>query len=455
LQLPTGSGKTRVLRTVIENHLDSKKTIYVVAHRKQLVKQLSDEIKEAGIKHGIIAAGFPYIKYRVQVCSIQTLIRRIDKLPDPEIILYDEFHHATANSSRKIFEAWPTARVLGVTATPERTDGSPLNDIAEELITGPQVKQLIEGKYLSDYDYFAPQVLDMSGAKKTGGDYNKKQSLELVDKKYITGSAVEHYRKYADRRPSIVCCVSIAHCEHVEKQFIDAGYKAKAVHSKMPKDDIDNSIKGLKTGDLELLIQCELLGEGVDIKGAECLIMLRPTASLIVFLQQVGRVLRVHEGKKGAVILDHVGNWERHGLPDDFREWSLKGKRKKKKELSAYKRCPQCQRPVAQTAKECEYCGFVWTFSKGTMELPQEKEGKLVSIKNINKIDKNKLILEIARRATNLKQAIALAKMNGVDHRGAYYIWTHILKNKIDKKYTTVYHGAITRGAKNDYKTAR
>ena len=147
-QLGTGGGKSRIIRTIVNNHAAGKNVIYIVAHRKNLVKQLSDEISEVGIKHGIIGNGAPYIKYRVQVCSINTLYRKVETLPYPDLIIVDESHHYTSKTFRKIFDVWSDALVCGFTATPRRPDGTPLKDIFEKLILGPTNKELIRDGFL-------------------------------------------------------------------------------------------------------------------------------------------------------------------------------------------------------------------------------------------------------------------------------------------------------------------
>lgn len=378
-QCPTGGGKSRILRTIIDNHANAKKTIYIIAHRKKLVKQLSDEVSAAGIKHGIIAAGKPYLRYRVQVASLQTLVRR-KGLEESDLIVIDEFHHAKSKSYTTIIERWPEALILGVTATPERLDGKPLSDVADHLITGPDMRTLIDQGFLADYEYYAPQVIE-APAHMTGGDFRLDEVAELMDHKKIIGSAVEHYRKYADRLPAIACCASIAHAEHVAEGFRESGYRSMAVHSKLDDKTIDNALNGLKDGSMQVLTQCDLIGEGIDIPGATALIGLRHTASLTIFLQQIGRVLRKHDGKEKAIILDHVGNYTRHGLPDDPREWTLEGRSKKDKGESKYKRCPQCIRPVPISTRSCPSCGFMWTAEAVRRELPEETEGELVEVK--------------------------------------------------------------------------
>lgn len=392
-QLGTGGGKSRIIRTLVDHYSKSKNVIYCVAHRKNLVKQLSDELTEVGIRHGIIGSGAPFIKYRVQVCSINTLYRRVDRLPVPDLIIPDEAHHYTSKTFKTIFTSWPDALVCGFTATPGRPDGTALKDIFDYLICGPTNKELIQGGFLSPYHYFAPADLNMQDVHIRRGDYVQSEYIDRVDNKFIIGDAVENYRKYADHKPGITCCASIAHAEHVAKQFKEAGYKAYAIHSKLDDSKIENMIKGLKNGSIELLMQCNLLGEGINVPGATTLIDLAPTASVIKYLQDRGRVLRVANGKKNAIIIDHVGNYTRHGMPDDDRVWSLEGVPKGPREKSKYKRCPDCQQPVPVRARICEnyippdyfdVCGHQWTETLGEGRMPEEKDGELVQINSVD-----------------------------------------------------------------------
>lgn len=430
-QLPTGGGKSRIIRQIVDDYAQSKKVIYLIAHRQTLVDQLSREIKEADINHGIIQAGMPYIRYRVQVCSMQTLVRRMDKLAEPEILIADECHHLKSNSYMSILRRWPNAKLLGMTATPQRIDGKGFDDIFDELILGPNMRDLITAGYLSDYEYYAPASVDMDGVKQVGGDYNAKESVDRVDRKVITGSAVEHYRRYADHQPAIASCVSIAHSEHVAQEFRDAGYKAIAVNSRMDQLEVKRAIAGLKDGSTEILTQCEMLGEGVDIPAATCLIGLRPTASLVIYLQHCGRVLRKAKGKEKAIILDHVGNWSRFGLPDDERVWTLQGRPKGAKEPSKYKRCPECLRPVLVSAKKCDFCGYVWEY-EAHERMPAEVDGQLISIKEVKPEDVQDLMRTISRKAHNLKEAIKIAKDLGYKHTSAYHIWVNELHLSVD-----------------------
>ena len=179
--------------------------------------------------------------------------------------------------------------------------------------------------------------------------------LSALTARQLTGSAVEHYRKYADHMPAIASCVSIAHSEHVAQGgFATAGYKAIAVNSTMGQVDVQRAISGSVMEASEILTQCEMLGEGVDVPAATCLIGLRPTASLVIFLQHVGRVLRKSPGKDKAIILDHVGNWSRFGLPDDDREWTLEGQAKRGERCFQVQALPLIAlHPVLTSARVC------------------------------------------------------------------------------------------------------
>ena len=428
-QAPTGAGKTRILRKIIDNHAKTKKIIYIIAHRESLVQQLSDELEKIGIRHGIIKSGTPYIRYRTQVCSMQTLVRRLDKLEEADMIIIDECHHIMSNSYLKILEHWPDALVLGVTATPSRLSGEPLSDVFQKLIPGPQPSELMEKGVLCNYDYYAPDDVDMTGARHQQGDFKKSEAQERSDNKKVIGSILEHYKKLADHEPAICCCVSIEHAEHVAEQFCNAGYRAVAIHSKM-SGSYESAINGLRTGEVEILCQVEVLSEGVDIKGAKVLIMARPTESIVIFLQQVGRVLRSAPGKEKAIIIDHVSNFTRHGLPDDFRIWSLDGKIKKQ-EASEYKRCPQCQRPVPLSARQCPYCGFSWKEAeKAERDIPKEHAGELVNILERRK-QQNDFVLAIMRQAISLAHAVEIAKKHGKTSKQAWFVWVKMMKKSI------------------------
>lgn len=391
VQLATGGGKSRIIRRATEIHYNNKKIIYLIAHRRNLVNQLSAEIwEEAGIQHGIILPNMPQIRYRVQVCSIQTLISRAKNLPYPYMIIIDEAHHIKASTYMKLLKLWPEALLLGLTATPRRTNGEPLNDVFQQLIVGPPPAFLIENGFLCDFKYLEPFTVDASDVDIEHGDYVSGQLVKKMDKPAIIGDVITEYKKHADHTPAIASCVNINHAEHVANMFCDAGYKAVALHSELDNNFIEANLRAFKNNKIDLISQVDLLGEGTNIPGAVTLLQLRHTQSLIIFLQHAGRVLRGQEGKT-AIILDFVGNRERHGFPDEDREWSLEGLMKRDKGKLIYKQCPECYaQNVPKKDKICPHCFFEFPTIKRpgagrTRDIPENIPGHLVDIRNQKK----------------------------------------------------------------------
>lgn len=425
VQSPTGSGKSRIIRTIIDRMHGEKKGVLAVAHRGNLIRQLSDELLTADIRHGIIKAGFPHLRYRVQVCSVQTLFKRLDLMDEPALIVYDEAHHCSASTYQAVLKHWPNALTLGFTATPKRQTGLPLSDTFEDMIPGPSVRWLIDNGYLSDFDYLAPpSVAPVSGIPITCGDFAEKPLEAVMNKKQITGNAVDHYRAHSDHLPAIAACVSIQHALDVAREFCDSGYRFKAIHSKMDEEEIYRSIRELGDGTLDGLTNCDLIGEGTDIPVVTTLIGLKPTLSLSNFLQYCGRILRKHPLKDKAIDLDHVGNYLLHGLPDDDRVWDLSAESGRTKEVSAYKTCPDCFRvDIPKGAQFCPYCFAVFGGQGGASRIPEQVDGELVNVRGLQ-VD-NDLIVRIAREARSIREAVALA---GSEEQGER-IWRKILRN--------------------------
>ena len=303
---------------------------WFIVHRRELINQSSRAFTGEGIKHGIISANYEVNRTAlVQIASIQTLSRRYHKYRVPSLIVWDECHHIAANSWSKIFSLYPNSVHIGLTATPERLDGTGLDKWFRVMVKGPSVAWLIENKYLSNYKLYAPSKVDLTNVRTRMGDYVGSELTAVVDKPSITGDAIKHYKKLADGKRAVVFCASIEHSKHVVKQFLDAGIPAAHVDGETDINERDAAIRRFRDGTIKILSNVELFGEGFDVPCIEAAILLRPTQSLGLYLQQVGRSLRPNPGKDYAVILDHAGNCERHGLPDDEREWTLAGREKK------------------------------------------------------------------------------------------------------------------------------
>jgi len=280
-----------------------------------------------------------------------------------EGILVHNCHHAIAGSWRRVVERFASARVLGVTATPERLDGKGLRDVFSDLVRGPEVRDLVRDGHLSAPLYYAPpQHIDMASVQLRRGDYDQKGLESVMDAPKITGDAVDHYRRICAGKPAVVFCVSIAHAEHVAEEFRRAGFRAATIDGTLSPEDRRDRVRSLGNGRLQVLTSCEIINEGFDLPIVSVGILLRPTQSLGLHLQQIGRVLRPAPGKDRAVILDHAGNLARHGLAEDIRDWSLDGAEKRKKKAKAEdtiktRQCPECFacHPWAASCQECGY----------------------------------------------------------------------------------------------------
>jgi len=367
--LPTGGGKTVVFCHIAQQTASRNKRVLILVHRVELLRQTSKALTKSGVRHGLMNPKYtPDLKASVQVASVQTLVNRLDKIPPPDLIVIDEGHHATAGSWRKIIEYYPNARILGVTATPIRGDGKGLgvhaSGVFDALVMGPQISELIDLGFLVKPIIYAPKTRpDFSSVKIIRGDYDKTQVTEIMDKPTITGDAVDHYKKLCSGVPAIVFCVSVSHAEHVAQSFRDSGYKAYSVDGTMDDSTRSRILGGLGNGTIEVVTSCDLVSEGTDIPAVGCAILLRPTQSTGLYLQQVGRALRIADGKTEAIILDHVGNVMLHGFPDDEREWSLDGKKKRSKKQiqEAALDVHQCEKCYAfsKPIPVCPYCGHV------------------------------------------------------------------------------------------------
>jgi DNA repair protein RadD len=331
LALPTGGGKTVIFALITALAFAKGSQVLIVVHRRELIKQASDKLKAAGVAHGIIAPGFtPDPDALVQVGSVQTLALRLGKLPKYDLIILDEAHHVRAGQWRRLLDAQPQARLLGVTATPARLDGKGLGlehgGVFDDLVNGASMRELIEAGYLSPCRIFAPpNAVDLRGVHTRGGDFVASEMEARVSTARITGDAVKHYQEHADHQAAIAFCVSIKHAKEVAERFRAAGYRSVCAHGKMPKAERDAAIAGLGNGKIEVLTTCDLISEGLDVPAVGAVILLRPTQSLVLYMQQIGRGMRPAPGKSALIVLDHVGNVARHGIPDLERNWTLAG----------------------------------------------------------------------------------------------------------------------------------
>lgn len=424
LCLPTGGGKTVVLATIAAQAAAKGRRVLILVHRRELIQQTASKLQWVGLEHGIIAAGHPASDHPVQVASVQTLVRRLAGMTwQPSLVIIDEGHHAAAGSWRQILEHWPDAYRLGVTATPCRLDGRGLSEAFDHLALGPSVADLINAGFLSQARIYAPPVVaDLSGIKRRAGDYANDQAAAAMDRPTVTGDAIAHYQRLAAGQQAITFCCNVAHAISVCDAFKTAGIAAALLLGGTA--DRDQVVGDFAAGITRVLVTVDVVSEGFDVPAASCAILLRPTQSLGLYLQQVGRVLRPAPGKDAALILDHVGNVTRHGFPDDPRQWSLAEGvvRSRGTAAPSVRTCPECF-AAFKPQPQCPVCGAQCAPIRSTkirQIMGELKELKRESIQQrIAERDRAKRERQAAR---TLPQLLALAKERGYAPGWAYRI---------------------------------
>jgi superfamily II DNA or RNA helicase len=358
--LPTGGGKTIIFLFLAVATAARGKRVVILVHRTELIQQTARALQRFGIEFGIIAPGYPQTDAPVQIASVLTLVRRIDRFRDFDLVVIDEAHHAVAGSWLQILEAYEGSFVLAVSATPERLDGRGLGDVFEDMVVGPSVADLIQFGFLAPAVVYAPNhEIDLTGINTVAGDYDQHQLAERMMSGGLVGDAVEHYRKLASGVRGIAFCTNIAHSKAVAAEFTAAGYRAAHVDGNTPAEQRRATMAGLANGNIDIITNCGLISEGFDAPAVSAVLLMRPTRSLGLYLQMVGRALRPGDGKK-AIILDHAGNVHRHGLPDQERPWSLTATRRKAGKAAAapVKQCPECYALVPAAAQLCPECFY-------------------------------------------------------------------------------------------------
>lgn len=389
LVMCTGLGKSVCMSSIALNFDNQHKPVAVVAHRNELVSQMSCHLARVGLYHRIIApravVGQISRKHKIEfgksfinpsalsaVVGVDTLMARADSLKNwaQQIALWevDEQHHITrGNKWGKAVEMFVNARGLGVTATPNRADGQGLgrwvDGVMDDMVLGPSMRWAIENNFLADYEIVCPKSdLNVEDSPlSANGDWSSQTLRKAAEKSRIIGDVVTNYIKYAFGRKAIVFATDVETAEEISRDFNAHNIRAVSLNGKSLPAFREQSLDNFRDGKLQVLVNVDLFDEGFDVPSCDVCIMARPTASLGKFLQQIGRVLRPAPNKT-ALIIDHVSNVIRHGLPDMPREWSLERRQKKAKltkdpdeiELTV---CKKCLKPYEKFRTQCPYCG--------------------------------------------------------------------------------------------------
>lgn len=385
LVIATGGGKTHCFCGYAELAARKGKRVLILVHRHELLLSTSAKLDEYGLAHGLISPQYKQTTDPVQIASVQTLVRRLQKIRwKPDLIICDEAHLSAAPTYLKIFAAFPNAFIIGATATAGRLDqkglGKHCGGVYDDIVQPVTMRQLIDDGYLVRPRVFAPSTPDLTGVRRVHGDYDQHQLADIMDKKALVGDVISHWRKLANGRPTLAFCVSIMHAQHVAEQFNSAGIRAVAIHGDTPMEERLDAIKALGDGRLQVVANCSLFVEGINQPCVSCIILLAPTESLTRYLQSVGRGLRAYPLKRDCIVLDHAACCHTHGMVDDDRVWTLDGKKLDKNNDGSVAKCRMClvcfgMNPVHR--QTCEQCGAVFEAQR---EPPKQTDGELVEI---------------------------------------------------------------------------
>lgn len=382
LVAPTGAGKTSIAAELIHLATARGRRVVFLAHRRELINQCSARLDGLGVPHGIIQADHWRRRPHdfVHVASIQTLVNR-SLAHAPDIIVVDECHRARASSYGKIFERYPSAVKIGLTATPIRTDGRGLGNLFNAMVQCPSISELTAQGYLVPTRVFAPSNPDLHGVKKSGGDYIPGGLQRAMDRPTITGDIVSHWIRLAENRITVLFAAGIEHSMHLRDAFQAAGVAAEHLDGNTDNDERDRLLQRLAAGQIRVLCSVGVLTEGWDCPAVSCAILARPTASTGLYLQMAGRILRPDPGKVDALILDHAGCTLQHGFVDEDREWSLDVDRPSGERITIDTSipivCPECFAVYRIRPREC-VCGY--EFSQSERRMPRVQDGELTEI---------------------------------------------------------------------------
>lgn len=328
-QMPTGTGKTILFAEIVKMGFQQNRKVLIVVHRTELVAQIKHKLMAKGVDAGTILAGEPsdYTK-NIQVASLQTLVRR--EHPKADLIIIDECHHATAATYKNLWEIYPDARFLGVSATPRRLNGEGFEGIFEVLITSMPVRKFIQAGYLSKVTQYACELPDLKDVKKENNDYETDSLANVMMDNTLMADLVESYQQLCMGKSMIVFAVDVAHSKKIAQRYNDAGIIAAHIDKTTAKGEREKILDDFKNRKIQVVSNVEIITEGFDFPECEAVQLARPTKSLTLYLQMAGRVMRKAEGKSEGIILDNAGLWLEHGLATMDREWTLEGKKKKK-----------------------------------------------------------------------------------------------------------------------------
>ncbi len=397
---PCGAGKSYIFAEMCSR---TNGEVLVLTHRQELKQQHEELLRGLDITNA-------------RVSMILTEANRLGKYSTPKLIITDEAHLSRSNSWVKVLEYYNTYTV-GLTATPIRLDGKPLGDIYDTLITGVDTKWLIEKHRLAPYEYFAPTLVDTTNLSSRYGDYVVSELETLMNERAIYGNVIESYKKFSNGERSICYCVSVKHAKTTADAFKTANIKAEWVSADVPTKQRQEIMEKFRSGEITVLCNVGIISEGISIDEVTCCMLLRPTESIALGIQQMMRCMRYLPGKT-AKIIDFVGNYTRVGLPDEERNWSLDIPVQKKKILDEngnfyIRSCPECFLTFA-TAPKCPYCGAEYPLHPREIKAHEDIELKRITLEETERIEKEKKAARIQQgKAQTFEELVKLGRSRG------------------------------------------
>lgn len=441
IQAPTGAGKGVILSHIIHSATLKGSTVLFLVHRGEILKQISAYMKHFEIEHGIIKSGEDYnYALPVQLASFQTIIRRMDYFTAKfDLVIIDEAHHATAETYLKVINAFKTKLILGFSATPTRKNGLGLGNLFDAMVQVASIKFLTTSGFLAPIRYYAPVEPDLKGVKLKGGDYNETQLEPVMMQGELVSGIVEHWVKLGENRKTVVFATGVDHSIAVMETFAMHGIKSAHLDGKTGSDERIDILRAFRQGIIKVLVNCQILTEGVDIPDISCVILARPTKSLPMYMQMIGRGMRVVDGKKDMILLDHAGCVYEHGFVEEITNWKLstteKTENKKQKErdekVARPITCPECSSVYTGRLK-CPECGTIpkkEQFGKDVEYI----DATLGEIRYIDKTKPPKVSMEVKQEW--FSQLAAYAKQKGYkdgwasnQYRAKFGVWPNSLR---------------------------
>lgn len=400
---PAGSGKSVIIAEIARMAVAKGGHVLFMVHRKELVEQIEETFRTDGID-----------LTHTTIMTVGRIKNRLGKLPKPTLIITDETHHALAKTYRAIYDYYPDVPRLGFTATPWRLSGAGFKDVYDDLVEGPTVKWLIDHHYLAPFTLYGFENSDQSLLKRSStGDYTN-ASMDAFAKRIIYGDIIKNWQEKANGQKTIIYCHAVWFSQAIAKEFNEAGIPAVHVDSKTPAKARAQMMADFKAGKVKILCNVDLVSEGFNVPDCSCVVMLRPTKSLVLYTQQAMRSMRYQLGKQ-ATIIDQVSNYERFGLPDTDRNWSLNPRKPKRRGQGSgaafVKTCPECYRALPIKCLECPECGHKFAVKKPDQDIEIDKQAKLTQINNFNPLTTNYLILKRPEDLNSVDELKAYAKL--------------------------------------------